>query len=841
MRTLIAVAVACLTLTGLTVASETQAAVRKFTDIPAQQLGSALVTLERDRNLEVIFVAEDVRDVRTRGATGELTCEEILKQLLTETGLTYRFMDEKTITILPAQPLATSAGNSVPSVVGATQGENPRSVTQEGEATPKRFWQRLKLAQSDSTSRKNDEPSDQKDEPRYEALEEIVVTAQKRQQSAQLVPISMATLSGEDIAKVVANTLSDLQFAVPGVQIGTTSMGGFTIRGVSGFTRNIGSEGRAGVYVDEVYVGRSAGVDQNLFDVERVEILKGPQGTLFGRNTVSGAVNITTRKPQPQVEGSVTLEAGNLNRTNGTLIVNAPLIDERLFARLSANAIQQDGYTDNLTTAEQVGGFDKSSGRLQLRYLASDALELNLSVDKRESRKDIVGFQLFTDIDALGPRAIRHDAREFDDNNLLGAALTVDYALPGDFKLKSISAYQEEDFAILTDEDAMALDFATSFFQEDNQQFTQELRLESPDLGGYDFLVGLYYLDQTLTSNRHADLGTAFTPTGASVQAPGEVDLESFAAYAHTNFYLTPRLTLTAGLRYTSDTKSVDYNIADSTGLFIDGTVVDEERWDDWSPKLGLQFQFNPDVMLYASVSRAFKAGGYNLDFLSSLEQVRYDPETATSYEIGIKSELFARRVRLNVAAYAMKFDDYQVFQFRQLPSGGTILVLTNAAEATSEGAEVELLVKPLQDLTLTANYAYIDAKYDRFPNGGGLGIDYDGTPIGSTPKHTFYVAADYQLAAGRAGSLNTHVDYARADAFDKFINLSLSEPIRAQKTLNARIELLTSGERLSFAVWGRNLTDEETPTDVVYNFLGARYALYALPRTWGATVKYNF
>lgn len=672
-------------------------------------------------------------------------------------------------------------------------------------------------------------------------LETIVVTAQRREENLQEVPISISVIDSKKIERMAANTLSDIQLATPGITIDDNSLGGLSIRGVGGFARNVGTEGRSSVYVDEVFVGRAAGVDQNLFNIERVEVLKGPQGTLFGRNTVSGAINITTKEPVDDFEALASAEYGSRDRINISGMLNTVLVEDKLFIRASANHFQQDGYVENLVTGTDLGSQNITSGRLQALYIVDENMEVLLNVDARRSRKDVIGFQAFTDIDTVGKNAVNHNAEEYDDSNVFGVSATVNYTFANDFLLKSITAYRNEDLTILTDEDASVLDVGTSTFQEDNKQLTQELRLESPKLGAFDFLVGLYYMKQDLTSDKRSDLGDDFIP-GVSILAPGAVDLESFASFTHTNLYLTDKVTLTAGLRYTRESKDADYSISDPTGaLFTNGTFEDSATWDAWSPRLSAKYQVTDDAMLYATVSRGFKAGGYNLDFLSSLEQVKYDPETVTNYEAGFKADIFQKRARLNVSAFYMDFSDYQVFQFLRLPSGGTITALTNAAEVSSKGVEAELSVQLNKNLSLSTAYSYTEAKYSKFPDGGGIGIDLDGQFIGDTPDHSFFIAADYGVDVADLGSLNLHVDFSHSNGYDKFISVDLSEPISSVENLNARIELLTTEEDWSLALWARNLLNQRNIVDVGYNFLGSRYATFQEPREFGLTAKYQF
>ncbi len=673
-------------------------------------------------------------------------------------------------------------------------------------------------------------------------LETIVVTAQKREANLQDVPISISVFDSKNIERLAANTLSDLEFASPGVKIDSDSLGGLSIRGVGGFARNVGTEGRSGVYVDEVFVGRSAGVDQTLLNIERVEILKGPQGTLFGRNTVSGAISITTKRPGPEFEGMASAEYGSRNRLNMSGMVNIPVIDDKLFVLATANHIQQDGHVDNLVTGEDVGSKNITSGRIQALYVVNDDMDLLLSAEFRNSEKDIIGFQIFDDIDTVGKDAVNHNSTEFDDSDIFGVSATVNYTLSNNFALKSITSYREEDYLAVTDEDGSVLDISTSDFQEDNKQFTQELRLESPRLGNIDFLAGLYYFNQQLTSDKRADAGIHFAIPNISILAPGAVDLESFAGFVHTNAYLTDRFTVSAGLRYTWESKDADYSITDPTGfLYTNGSLQDSESWDNWSPSLSAKYHASDDVMFYATVSRGFKAGGYNLDFLSSLEQVKFDPETVTNYETGFKADLFDKRVRLNAAAFYMDFSDYQVFQFITLPTGGTIIALTNAAEVSSKGIEASLNIQATKGLTLSTAYSYTKATYSKFPDGGGLGIDLDGQHIADSPDHSLYVAADYKLDVADLGYANFHVDFAHTNGYDKFISVSLSEPLGSVETLNARVELLTAEQDWSLAVWGRNLLNDRSLTDVGYNFLGSRYGSFQNPREFGITLKREF
>ncbi len=703
------------------------------------------------------------------------------------------------------------------------------------------------------------EPAVSSDDERDHQREipEVVVTARRREESMQDVPSAMSAFDTDSIARLGAQLVSDLQYAVPNFRMSEirSSFVTIEIRGIQGFSRNIGTDGRASVYVDGVFVGRSQAVDQELLDLERVEVLRGPQGTMFGKNTVSGAISLITRKPTQELGGTLAATIGNFNQLDLRAIVNLPLTD-KLFAKVSASRVEKDGYINNELLSRDLNGNQSRSGRLQLRYLASDALDINFSADHLTQDVPATNAVQFgtnplpPGLSAPPRGTVRHDADENSARDLSGGSITVDYRLPGGYTLTSITAYREADFQQITEEDYTPFFIAASNFDEESEQFTQELRITSADGGRYDFVAGLYYFNGDASTGRSVDGDPVFYPVPDPAEIPhpviqtsGTTNTESTAAFLHGNYRLTDSVELTAGLRFTHETKDIRYRIQDFTELFflnLAEDFVDDRSDSEFSPLGGINYYINDDVMLYASVARAFKSGGWNADFIATLEQIEFRPEFATSYEIGLKSDWLDNRLRLNAAAFQTDIDDFQVFQFVQ-SSEGTVIVLTNAGEVRTKGLELELTALPLADLSVRAALGLLDTQYLSFKDGGGPGIDLDGQPLGAADI-TGGIGLDYFLPMGSAGSLLLHGDYSyRGDTGTRKNPQPVDTSKPAYGLLNAQLGFESAGGVWEVLLWGQNIADETYLLSKDESFLRVPRVFYGEPRTYGVTVKRHF
>lgn len=680
------------------------------------------------------------------------------------------------------------------------------------------------------------------------ALEEIVVTAQKREQSVQDVPIAISAFNESDLERLNASDLSDLQYSTPNFTISSNSKvtPRVGMRGISDFSRNPGYDNRVSVYIDGMYAGRSAASNQATLDIERIEVLRGPQGTLFGKNTVAGAISLTSRKPSEEFSGSIKAELGNEDFHSLTGMITGALIEDKLLAKVMINDQKKDGFKTHLGTGNDLNGTDKQSARLQLRWLM-DQGEINVSLDKSKDKGEGINAENINDSIAPGPYTVNTNDLNYQEIENQGAAVTVDYTLDSDFTITSITGYRESNYYGSLDEDYSPLDVARSIVTEDSEHFSQEFRLASPVNDNYDYVVGLYYFDQTNKSQSSAHGGIYFptynavtNPTPA-VTVPATVDVTSFAAFFHGNYRFTEKLELSGGLRYTYEKKDLDYTITDNTFLFTNGSLNDSRDAEDVSPKIGLNYYATEDVMFYTSYSKAFKSGGWNVDFISTFDEIDFQDEEVDAYELGFKSTLAEGRLRINAALYHANYSDFQVFQFVPVSGGGTILSITNAAEVTAKGFETDINWAMSEHLTLWAGYGYSDSSFDEFKDGGGIGVDYDGNKTPDAPARSYSLGLQFSYPVGDFAELMASTDYSYRDSFYSNPNNLDANQIEDYELLNARIGLQSVNDTWSVFLWGKNLADADDMTERSVSFLGVQRAAYLQPRTYGVSFEYRF
>ena len=676
-------------------------------------------------------------------------------------------------------------------------------------------------------------------------LEEVVVTAQKRAQSLQDVPIAISAFTSDDLDRINSATLADLQYSTPNLTVSPNgrSNASIGIRGVSDFSRNPGYDNRVGVYVDGLFVGRSAAANQATLDLERIEVLRGPQGTLFGKNTVAGAISLTTKAPSNEFYGFVKAEIGNYSRQSVTAMVNAPLTDN-LFAKVMINDTQRDGHVKNLFTGGDLNGLDDQSIRLQLRY-EGESTSATFSVDQDERKAPFHGREALVNAPAYAPAPyeVRFDEPQRQDIELEGMGLVIDHELSNGMSFSSLTGYRKTDFKNNAEEDYTDSQVITSPYSrvtsslgEVSEQTSQEFRWVSPTNDSLDYTFGLYYFDQTNESNSSA----ALLGGVVSVQVPATVDVTSYAAYIHGNVSISEKLQFTGGVRYTYEEKDVQFDITDTTGLFINASYNDSFSTDDISPKLGLNYFMTDDTMVYVSYGRGFKSGGWNVDFVSTLEQLAFDDESVNSAEIGIKTTLWDGRARVNLAYYDAQYDDFQVRQFVETSAGSTVATITNAGEVTTTGIEADIEILLTDNITLWATYGDTDSTFDKFKNGGGAGIDFDGNKLADAPETTYSVALEARVPMA-SGEVVAQIDYNYRDDFYTNPNNAAINTVQSYDLTNARIGYEPASGNWSVHAWVKNLSDND---DIIYasrSFLGLPRGTYMEPRMTGLTVKYNF
>ena len=692
-------------------------------------------------------------------------------------------------------------------------------------------------------------------EARSTILEEVIVTARKRAESLQNVPVSIIALGDEKLDDFGLQTLESVSAYVPGVTIGEAVVStNLFVRGI-GSGVNQGFEQSVGVYVDGVYMGRGFQTRAPFLDLERIEILKGPQGTLFGKNTIAGALNIVTARPTDEFEGEVTaLYEPDHGEGALTAVVSGPLSDT-LSARLAGRASTFDGYMRNTLSGEKDPREDDRVVRASLRWTPTDKLEVNtkfetgsFDVDGRVSQAlslDAATLALFQGFDPEADgifnerRSIGGEhplfAAEFNHADVDNFVTTIEYSL-GDHTLTSVTGYSAYDYHEVAEGDFTPLDTANQDTVQDFEQWSQEVRLASSDDRPFRYIVGLYYHKAELDSVIRVDIDLRDllgAPIIGSRHNTFLHDAESFAAFFEASLDFGDRWTLNAGLRYSDEEKSVwkrqvsaelGTDVPDPGSLlfvlgWVNHTLEDKRSESQAAPSVSLQFDATDHVMTYVSASKGFKGGGYDEARADGNPDLfEYEEETVVSVEAGVKMTLLDGAATLNAAAFHSNFEDLQVSTFE-----GINFIVGNAAEATTQGLEIDGSWRVTDALTLAGAMTVLDAEYDSFPGGAcyanqteaegcvGGRQDLAGGKLQFAPDLSANLNAEYATVLGNAMQLSARIDLNYSDDI-LLANDNDPDPAQSQSsyvTLDARLALAGADDQWEFAVIGRNLTDK--------------------------------
>lgn len=739
----------------------------------------------------------------------------------------------------------------------------------------------------------------------FEAANEdtpIVVIARKREERLLDVPIAITALGQESLENLGANDLSGVQGAIPNVNIvqgrGSASSANFFIRGIGQPDALQTFDPAVGVYVDGVYMSRIQGALLNLFDVERIEVLRGPQGTLYGKNTIGGAVNIISKKPDlNDVAGEASFTYGRFDETTAKGYVSVPLAPGSVALSVAGLYDDRDGIVLDPRTGRRYNDRNNLSGRALLRG-SFDAVEVILSGDYTRQRNALTLGQATTPLvqtDFMAPPRIlvptvqdnpyRYRASTSFTNNEgqrldhWGVSATVNVELGGPLSLTSITAYRDLQPDLFIDIDATEFELGDVFVGIDQRQISQELQLKySGDrLNG---VFGLYYLDEKVSSHQEAHADDLFTFLAAPISFTRLIDdrqrTKSYAAFGQATYDFTERFSVTAGLRYTKEEKQYDRvtttvsSVAALNGLtfrFPDSlpaplNAVNEASFDAWTPALTLSYKPTPDTLVYASASRGFKSGGFNgrANSLADLTLVvngtpqlvtRFQPETVWTYEAGAKGSFLDGRVLLSAAAF---WSDYKDFQARVGGgvggSAGTgVFPVLNAGQLTIKGFEFEATVKPVRPLTLMASVGYLDAQYDEFADGRRVPPQtFSCNPTGNAitcepafaPPITARLGADYTVEVG-AASLSLGGDVRFVDKH--FLSVDNRPGLTEDGYTLANLYAQADFDRFYVRGMVKNVTGALYRTDgQEFSSVGnIQTVYYGDPRTWQVTVGARF
>ena len=687
-------------------------------------------------------------------------------------------------------------------------------------------------------------------------LEEVVVTAQKREQSQQDVPVAITSHSALALEKARITDLVDLSDVTPGLSaesIGLRSPFIF-MRGTGSGSFDIGSDPSVSVFIDELYIPRFSAMQFGLADVERVEVLKGPQGTLFGRNTSGGAISVVSQKPTEDLSGNVSFNIGNKNYYALSSSVNGALSDNVL-GRISLTTTARDGWVENTVTGVDHSDAESFGGKGSLLFVGEN-YEALFSLSYTKDNANATTYQNVTDsilfLSPFAPPPALSDDPEkqayntdgFQDREATVTSLKVDWDL-GFATATSVTGYISSEFTELHDLDGTTADTFDRAADEQSDSFSQEFRLASNEEGTLSWLGGIYYFYDEAERRDNFILGTdsslsAFFNGGASFFTTDEVEIDttSWAVFGHIDYDLSEKWQLSLGIRYSEDEKD-SHRSASATApsplLPVAYIVKATPKWESFTPKIALQYFAADDIMLYASYSEGFKSGGIQSSIQATPLQAAtvFNPEEVESWELGFKSVLLDNRLRLNVALFHVEYSDLQF-----IAGTGALVVTTNAAESTTDGIELDFEAAISERLRISGGYAWLDAKFDRYIDGAG--IDQSGNQIVRTPKHQGNIAVVYEMPLD-SGSL-TYTVNARAQSrtfFEPSNNDTFSQP--GYEQFGARIEYAHNDGDWRVALWGRNLNNEEVCANIIA--LPGNVGLCSIDalRSYGASINYEF
>ena len=719
-------------------------------------------------------------------------------------------------------------------------------------------------------------------------LEEVIVTAQKRAESLQDVPISVQAMDGQRMQDAGIQKIEDLANYVPNFNMTESAVGNQVfMRGV-GSGVNQGFDQSVGMFIDGIYAGRSQQFRTPFLDVAMVEVLRGPQGTLFGKNTIAGAINITTARPSDTFEAEIrALYEFEYGDTEYEGFVTGPITDN-LSGRFAARYGEKDGYLDNKALNEDEANREEDAFRGSILWTPTDTLEFILkgetgSFDVEGRQTQVSNLDGLFQVPAFGisqPLAGLTDPREdgkVDDDKFADShsreqtdtdsdniVLTVNWDL-GEFLVTSITGYSGYEFQELSDVDFTDLRFIQQDIDQDFDQYSQELRLTSPLGERFEYIVGFYYQDQDLENKGRIDFDlaeagiTTLPSTDLSTYREFEQDAETWALFGQGTWHITDSWHLTVGLRWNNEDKDATQRlvVADfgettpTSNPFnvvlanaVAGTVpheYDENRSvSDTAPTVTLTWDYSDDTMLYARYAKGFKSGGFNeAETTGVLDRFRFDDEEADAFEIGSKMILLDGAATLNTAVFYTEYTDRQVSSFE-----GVTFVVGNAAESTSQGVEMDGRWLVTEHLTIGASLAYLDSEFDDFKNASCQALDT--TP--GQPCTQDLSGEDTQFAPEWSGNLSVQyrrpltdglefIGQADANYTDDYFyaqDLDPEEQTDSYTEYNARLAIAETSGKWEVALVGKNLSDETTNIhgNDIPSFTGAHYVFTSNPRT---------
>jgi iron complex outermembrane receptor protein len=654
-------------------------------------------------------------------------------------------------------------------------------------------------------------------------LEMITVTAQKQEENVQDVPVSITVFNEQDIEDRGIESIRELADFVPNFMVfneGISGMNSPSMRGI-----HVGAHtftATTGLYVDGVPILSAIGFEDVALDIERIEVLRGPQGTLYGKNTEAGTVNIITRQPDNEIRARVlaegarllSAEAGDKLKGLFSLNVSGPLLEDRLFLGVSGQYEKKDGFIENTTTGEDDNDREHWFGRGHLRWTPTEKLEISLIASRLKYDEGASNMSLYADGAAAfylpdpEDRKVSSNLDANNEGNSESQVLKISYDLSDSLKLTSVTTRRVFNDKCQNDFDFSSATYMHIYKDGKYKKISQELRLnyakDKPK-----WLVGFYY-DK---DDNDIDYEVKGLPNLAK-DAKQDLTGDAYAAFANFTYPFTERFSLVGGLRYEKQDMEFETNL-------YGGTKMDDS-WTALTPRLGIEYCFTPAIMGYVTISKGYRSGGFNF-LATDAQYFSFDEEELWNYEIGVKSSFFKNRLILNGAIYYMDISDMQVEE----SVSPLVSYLTNAAEATGKGVELEMTALVAKGLKLMARFGYNHVEFDKFKDVKG---DYAGNKNPYAPIYTFNIGAQYRFQNGI---------YARADLIgygEMYLDRANEYKRDAYEIVNAKIGYET--EHFDFYLYGKNIFDKEYNS---YGYYNGYYTIYSNPGEVGLQLVYRF
>lgn len=721
-------------------------------------------------------------------------------------------------------------------------------------------------------------------------LEEVVVTAQKRAESQQDIPIAITTLSNTEMEKRGIYNFIDIAKAVPSLSETVYPSSNMLIlymrgQGVAD-SMQITSDGSVGFYVDGHYIARPQGVLFDIADTERVEVLRGPQGTLYGRNTTGGAINLISRKPTGEFGVRQNLSMGSRDFMRSLTLIDLPEVGG-VSSKMSILSRKQDGYVENAGASNDYGEVEELAGRVALRWAASDTFEAEYFLETGSQDSTPIyyqsGFPLYPGyVDASRPVGVTHRPIDLpiSTTEFEGHGLTLTWQANDNLTIKSLTGYRELDFDGFQDY-AESFGVPTrSIDYVNNYQFSQDLQFIGSAGDDVEYVAGLYYFKESSSHFQNYVLDLNAIGQGI-VDKHRDVDAQSWSRAAYAQVTWTPpvleqRLDVTVGARYTEDRRKASRDFLINT-FPIELGASNRQSFEEFNPSLTLNYAWNDTLTTYAKWVTAYKAGGSSESSAPGQFDQTFDPEDVTTYEVGMKSDWWDRRLRVNAALFYSEFDDMQL-QFVADAFDTSVIQAYNAGEANVAGAELEVTVMPTPDLLLKFDYTHLRPRFDVVEVLPGTVFDPAVNPMSPhqvgdnikdlfvlpyAPRNSLSLTADYTFYRFSNGELSANLSYRRQS--NTYLSSPAGPDIEGREfyrqdgygLMDARLTMsleFADARSLQLALWGRNITDRDYRQHVIglggggavatpISAKGYTYAAesWAEPATYGVEVIFEY